>query len=342
MIEPPVPDAARIPQANARRPAPLHVLVAAMRRMSAPRRRKTSILPSRNVSANALIAVIAIMTFLSCLTLGAVNLVSATATAWQSQISREATVQIRPAEDLDMDAALKEARNIVLGFDGVRDARIVGTEATARLLEPWLGSGLNMDELPVPRLIVITIDEKNPPDFHAMRDVLTAQVRNASLDDHRSWVDRLVAMSRATVSIGIVILCLMLGATVLTVIFATRGAMASSRHVIDVLHFVGAEAGFIATEYRTHFLRIALKGAAAGGFAAVGVFYASGWWTTHNMATPGGDQAAALFGNFALGVSGYAMMAMIVIVVTLLTALTTHFTVIARLARIDESGIDAD
>lgn len=342
MIEPRLRNPADMRPIATGRPNTLSVLAAAMRRLSGKRRERTSILPSRNVSANALIAVIAIMTFLSCLTLGAVNLVSATAAAWQSQISREATIQIRPAEGFDIGAALNAARTIVLGFEGVRDARIVDKAATARLLEPWLGSGLNMDELPVPRLIVITIDEKNPPDFQSMRDVLTAQVKNASLDDHRNWVDRLIAMSRATVSIGIVILCLMLGATILTVIFATRGAMASSRHVIDVLHFVGAEASFIATEYRTHFLRIALKGAAAGGLAAICVFYASGWWTTHNMATPGGDQAAALFGNFALGITGYAMMAMIVIVVTLLTALTTHFTVIARLARIDESGIDID
>jgi len=171
---------------------------------------------------------------------------------------------------------------------------------------------------------------------------LTSQIKNASLDDHRTWVDRLVAMSRATVSIGIVILGLMLGATILTVVFATRGAMSSSRHVIDVLHFVGAEASFIATEYRTHFLRIALKGAASGGLAAIAMFYVSGWWTTHNLATPSGDQAAALFGNFALGLTGYAMMAMIVIVVTLLTALTTHLTVISRLSRIEDIGLDAD
>jgi cell division transport system permease protein len=321
---------------------PSLLIAALLHRIGNPRRKKTSILPARNVSANALIAVIAIMTFLSCLTLGAVNLVSAAANAWQSQISREATVQIRPRDGLDMDAALNEARNIVLGFDGIEDARIVDKEATARLLEPWLGSGLDIDELPVPRLIVITIDEKSPPDFEAMRDVLTSQIRNASLDDHRSWVDRLVAMSRATVSIGIVILGLMLGATVMTVIFATRGAMASSRHVVDVLHFVGAEASFIATEYRSHFLKVALKGAASGGLAAICVFYVSGWWTKHNIATPGGDQAAALFGNFALGLTGYAMMAMIVILVTLLTAVTTHFTVISRLSRIEDSGIDAE
>ena len=34
----------------------------------------------------------------------------------------------------------------------------------------------------------------------------------------------------------------MLSATVLAVVFATRGAMAGNGHIIEVLHFVGAEA----------------------------------------------------------------------------------------------------
>ena len=67
---------------------------------------------------------------------------------------------------------------------------------------------------------------------------------------------------------------LMLTATVLTVIFATRGAMAGSGHIIDVLHFVGAEARFIAAEFRRHFLLTGMKGAAAGGLAAIVVFAA--------------------------------------------------------------------
>ena len=63
-------------------------------------------------------------------------------------------------------------------------ATIVDREATARLLEPWLGSGLDIDELPVPRLVIVTIDEANPPDFAAMRAALAPKVPQA----HRSTI----------------------------------------------------------------------------------------------------------------------------------------------------------
>src|SRR5215475_6134280 len=84
-----------------------------------PQRRSTPIVPLQNVAGRSLIAVIAIMTFLSCLTFGAVSLVSASASVWQSQIAREATIQIKPADGLDMDAALASAARIAGSFSGV-------------------------------------------------------------------------------------------------------------------------------------------------------------------------------------------------------------------------------
>ncbi len=301
------------------------------------RPRRTSIVPPQNVASTALVFVIAIMTFLSCLTLGAVTLVRDTAGVWQSQISREATIQIRPEEGFDIEAALEAARLIVEEFEGVVSAAIVDREATARLLEPWLGSGLDIDQLPVPRLVVVTIDEDDPPDFTAIRDRLIAEIPQASLDDHRTWVDRLITMARTTVTLGIAILVLMLSATVLTVVFATRGAMAGNGHIIEVLHFVGAEARFIAQEFRRHFLLVGMKGAAAGGFAAIAVFVAFGWWSARNLATPEADQAAALFGRFSIGYTGYSLVAMFIIIIAGLTAITTHMTVVNRLGSLDNA-----
>jgi cell division transport system permease protein len=60
----------------------------------------------------------------------------------------------------------------------------------------------------------------------------------------------------------------MFATTMLTVIFATRGAMAGNRHIVEVLHFVGAETSFIASEFQKRFLLIGLKGAAFGGGVA--------------------------------------------------------------------------
>ena len=293
------------------------------------------IVPDGNLAGSALMFVIAIMTFLASLTIGAVSIVRDTASTWQSQISREATIQIRPAADLDMDAALETARGIASAFPGVNDSRIVSPDDTKRLLEPWLGTDFDMESLPVPRLVIVTINPSAPPDFAKLRADVTAQIPGAAVDDHRNWVDRLVKMARTMVFLGVGVLGLVLAATSLAVVFATRGAMSGNGHIIEVLHFVGAEAKFIARQFRNRFLVNGMKGALAGGFAAIAVFFLVSLWSSFNLATPEGNQANALFGTFSIGKDGYLGVIAIIALVAIITAETTRLTVIGYLHRMD-------
>lgn len=293
------------------------------------------IVPPANLSSKALIVVVIIMSFLACLTLGFVTLIQETSKTWQNQISEEITIQIKPADDQDMERALLDAKSLALEFSGTLSAEIVDKTDTARLLEPWLGEGFDMDELPVPRLLIITIDKDNPPDFTSMRNTLTETIPNAYLDDHRTWAGRLVSMAQNTVFIGVGLLSLVLVATTLTVVFATRGAMSVNHEIIEVLHFVGAESSFVANEFQKHFLLTGFYGGAIGGGLAAFVFFITDIWQDASMATALNDQASALFGSFSMGASGYLGIAIIIVTVAILTALTTRITVIRTIREID-------
>src|ERR1700754_3738775 len=78
------------------------------------------IVPPSNIQGNALIVVIAIMAFLACLTLGAVSMVRPPAASWESQISREITIQIKPDDNLDIHKALTHPRDIAFDFVGTK------------------------------------------------------------------------------------------------------------------------------------------------------------------------------------------------------------------------------
>ena len=321
-------------------PRPAQAKNQGKRRRDATLRPLAPIVPSANVSGRGLIAVIAIMSFLCCLTLGAVSMIRSTASAWQSQISREITIQIKPAEGLDMDQALDKVRMAALAASGVTSASVVDRAATERLLEPWLGEGFDIDELPVPRLVIVTVDEAAPPDFEALRAALALAVPEAVLDDHRAWAMRLVAMARTTIFVGFGILGLMFTATMLTVIFVTRGAMAGNRHIIEVLHFVGAETGFIASEFQRRFLFIGLKGSAIGGLLAAISFLLLALWQGSSLATPLNDQATALFGQFYLSATGYGGIVFAVLLIAAMTTVTSRFTVIRAIREIDRQRSD--
>ncbi len=296
---------------------------------------ETPLVPRQSISGRALIAVTAIMTFLASITVGAVILVSQAASEWQSDVSREVTIQILPAPRRDLDVAVEKAASVARNFPGIGEVRPYSKEESSKLLEPWLGSGLSLSELPIPRLIVVKIAAGAAPDIPQLRRLLSEQVPGATLDDHRGWIERMRAMSGAAVGIGIAILVLMIAATVLSVTFATRGAMATNKTVIEVLHLVGAKNGFIAGNFQRHFLLLGLEGGAIGGGAAVALFALAALVSRWFSGTAGGEQTAALFGSFSIGVAGYLAVLTQVILIAGVTAVTSRQTVNRTLESID-------
>ena len=129
------------------------------------------------------------------------------------------------------------------------------------------------------------------------------------------------------VAIGIGVLVLVLAATVLSVVFATRAAMAGARDVVEVLHYVGAEHGFIAGEFQRHFLMVGLRGGAIGGGAALAMFLALLVNFSLRDDTPEADQIHALFGAFTMGPAGYLGAFGVVFMIAILTAGTSRLTV---------------
>lgn len=294
-----------------------------------------SLIPPASIAGRALAVIIAIMTFLGSLTVGGVELVRGAAEDWTASIVREATIQVRPAPGRDLAADVTRATEIAVRFPGVADVSPYTAEETRRMLEPWLGSGLGAEDLPIPRLIVVKLADDRRTDMEGFRRVLAEAVPTASLDDHRQWFDRLRAMARAVVVAGLVIVSLMLATTGLSVVFATRAAVATNRPVVEVLHFVGARDAFIAGEFQRHFLWLALKGSLAGALSALAAIQLAGLIAARWRATAGGDQIEALFGSFALPASGYLWIAALAVLVTAVAALTSRQTVMRTLRDID-------
>src|SRR5271154_2912431 len=228
-------------------------------------RNLSPIVPRASISGRALVAVVAIMTFLASITTGAVLLVSASAAEWQSEVASEITIQVRPTPGRDVDRDAAAVADAMRAQSGIVEVRPFTREESAKLLEPWLGSGLSLDALPVPRVLVARVEPGSAVDLEALRRRVTQAAPTASVDDHRAWIDRMRSMTGATVIAGIAILALVIVATIISVSFATRGAMAANRPIVEVLHFVGAGDRYIANRFQRHFLRLCPGGRRIGG-----------------------------------------------------------------------------
>jgi cell division transport system permease protein len=294
-----------------------------------------SIVPSSSIAGRSLAAVVAIMTFLAALTTGAAMLVVSTANDWQADVGREVTVQVRPAAGRDIEADVSKAVAAARAAPGIADVRAYSKEESEKLVEPWLGAGLRLDDLPIPRLIVIKLAPGVTPNFAALRQALANQVPTASLDDHRGWMERMRTMAGTAVVCGLAVLGLVVAVTMLSVTFATRGAMATNRPIVEVLHYVGATDSFVASQFQHHFLLLGLKGGAIGGGAAIILFGCAEAARAWLAGTPSGDEAAALFGSLSIGVKGYVAIVIQIIVMAVVTALVSRYTVNRTLETID-------
>src|ERR1700729_928919 len=153
-------------------------------------RNMSPIVPRGSIAGSALVAVVAIMTFLASITTGTVLLVSASAAEWQSEVASEITIQVRPTPGRDLDRDATAVADAVRAQSGILDVRPFSREESAKLLEPWLGSGLSLDDLPVPRVLVARVQPGSAVDLEMLRRRVTQAAPSASVDDHRAWIER--------------------------------------------------------------------------------------------------------------------------------------------------------
>ena len=104
---------------------------------------ETPIVPGNSIAGRALVAVVAIMTFLASLTTGAVMLVRAAASDWQSDVAREVTIQVRARRRAATSRPTsRKAAAVARKLPASPTCGPIRKEESAQLLEPWLGTGL--------------------------------------------------------------------------------------------------------------------------------------------------------------------------------------------------------
>jgi cell division transport system permease protein len=294
-------------------------------------KRDMPLVPADSVAGRALVVVISIMTLLACLTAGGALLIAQASQGWRSDVSREVTIQIKPVSGDDGDVLVAKAAAVAAASPGVADVHALSKAESEHLLEPWLGRDLDLSQLPIPRLIIVHMRGRQRADLEALRSALAAAAPRAKLYDHGLWLSRLDTMADVIVVFAGALFALMIVAMATAIGFATRGAMAGNREIIEVLHFIGAADSFIAKQFQAHFVRLGSRGAAIGGTAAALFFALSSLLSSSGGGSDGGGEIAALFGAFALSASGYAAIFAICVAIAALTGFLSRLIVFNHL-----------
>jgi cell division transport system permease protein len=296
-----------------------------------PLRRQGSLVPQRSIAGRSLVMVIAIMTFLACLAAGAAHLVSRAVADWTGAIVSEMSIEVRPMPGRDIEADVAAAAEAARKTKGIGAVRVFTRAESEALLQPWIGAGLDVGDLPIPRMITLTREPNAVPDTADLSRRLAAIGPSPSLDDHRAFVTRLSTMANALIVVAVGIVALVLAASALAVGFATRSAVALNHEVVDVLHLVGADDAFVAREFERRFLALGVEGGLIGAVAAAICYFIAGILSTKFASTAAAEQMEAVFGSFQFGAFGYVLIALVAAVVAYSTAIVSRLTVKRRL-----------
>ncbi|NQV83125.1 MAG: cell division protein [Rhodospirillales bacterium] len=269
---------------------------------------------------------IAFMVFLAVLAMAGMLVLDATAARWDRGISGTLTVQIVPSETPVKDTERLQKVLLILGetpevhrFETLSDAKLMA------LLEPWLGATAASSDLPLPRLIDVELKPGAKLDVEKLSRRMETRVPGVTIDDHSIWLERLVRLIRSVEGLATMVLVFIGLSTVGTVVFTTRTGLTIHRNAIEVLHFIGAQDSYVASQFASRALLLGLKGGLIGLLLSVPTL-----WGIGIMA---GKMEAGLLPEIILGPAHFSALAALPMLVAFIAMLTARMTVMKTLSR---------
>lgn len=242
-------------------------------------------------------------------------------THWNQSVVGTLTVQIAPGQGPSgaMADPVQVALSALKHHPAVAEANLIPRAKVLELLEPWLGNGPGVSDLPLPTLIDVQLRDNTPAAVDAITFAVTSAVPNVAVDDHRVWLSRLTGLAAGVGLVALVLMGMIAAALALTVIFATRASLAEFVQVIEVLHLVGAKDDYIAGQF-AH--RAMMQGLIGGAFGLL--LYAP---TMGIIAWLGARVQHGMLPEVTLPLIHWVTLAALPIVAGLLAMTTAHMTV---------------
>lgn len=253
----------------------------------APPHKAAPLLPPAPDSDRPLFFVVAIIVALACASAIVARSAWSAADAWTAGLDGAMTVQVRsdagnspgdnPGARAENTANITaQAEAALRSVAGVTSARALDASELDALLKPWFGDDGAPAGAPLPILIDVQLDTIAPAVVSDLTAALERAGIDASVDDHESWARDLRRAAGAARTLALSTFALLVAAAIAVTSFATRTSLAARADVVDVLHLVGADDTYIASEFTRRFLglgvRAGLLGATLAFAAALAAF----------------------------------------------------------------------
>ncbi|MBQ8481322.1 MAG: FtsX-like permease family protein [Alphaproteobacteria bacterium] len=201
--------------------------------------------------------------YLFIIVLAIVMAINTMVESWEKDILGSVTIQVSPIEDdnkkIDTDKT-QEQLNKVLQFmenaDGVKSVNIIDEKTIERLMTPWLGNKVDINSLPIPQLLDVQLKDNAEINYDEMTRGLHKVTPNASIDNHRLWLNRLLKFAGSLKTLALSVLCMVIGICAFSIYYSTRTSLGINLNSIEILHIIGAQDKYIAKQYAKSYAKI--------------------------------------------------------------------------------------
>lgn len=270
---------------------------------------------------------IALMTFLALMALCSSFALGVMTSRWSDGLENQVTIEI-PAET--KDGSLRSADEIAAlqsKVEGalndmplVRKVELLKTSDIEEMVEPWLGTSLLMEDIPLPGLVSVTLHNTEAANIKLLRDTLDAMHEDLTLDTHERWLADLMRLS-GSLRFAALFITIIIGATTITAVAgAVRSRMAVHKADVELLHLMGATDIYIMRQFQRHALILAFKGAVIGTSVTLLALLVIGALS--------GDTGAALLPSFELQARHVAALLILPLALCAISAATARHTVL--------------
>lgn len=171
------------------------------------------------------------------------------------------------SDDGDRDVA--RILSVLDEAKAVAAATVVPDDELQDLIEPWLGERPEGADLPLPRLIDVTLDPLAEPDLDALERQLRAVVPDATIGVQTVLRDQAERQATFFRIIGITLGAVLLIGALAIVALITSLSLAMHNDTVSLLRYMGAQDGYLARQFERYALQSGLRGGLIGFFAAM-------------------------------------------------------------------------
>ena len=219
---------------------------------------------------------ISIALFIFAITLSGVLAINSMLANWNESILGSLTVQIMPVNNTDRAKAMAETLEhqdktveFLKTVDGVIKVTPLPDSQLQKLIQPWLGDGVNLGNLPIPRIIDVKLAPDANIDFGKMAADLAQVSPYASLDNHKLWLNKLIKFADGLKVLAMSVLALVTAITSGAIFYTTQMSLGLHGAIIEILHIMGAKDTYIAQQYARRMAFLGLVGGVIGLLFAI-------------------------------------------------------------------------